>query len=136
MMTANGGDTGKARGARWSIACAALAGMIGVILGALGAHGPVGDAIRANGRLETWETAVFYNLVHAVVLLALPAVLPGRRCPWLCLLAGMTVFSGSLYLLALTNVTTFGAVAPVGGVLLIAGWLWIAIAALRGGPGL
>ncbi len=121
--------------ARKRTAAAGLAGAIGVVLGALGAHGPLEVMLRENGRIDVWETAVFYNLLHAAVLLALPAVLPAARGPWLCIGAGTTIFSGSLYLLAGMNVPVFGAVAPVGGVLLIAGWLWIAVAGLRRKPG-
>jgi uncharacterized membrane protein YgdD (TMEM256/DUF423 family) len=129
MNEGAGGERAPGRGA---IAIAGVAGMLGVILGALGAHGPVEVLVRENGRIEQWETAVFYHLLHAIVLLVLPAVLRGRRGPWFCLLAGTAVFSGSLYALALTGAGSLGAVTPFGGVLLIAGWLWIALAALRG----
>jgi len=54
--------------------------------------------------------------------------------PWWCFLAGIVSFSGSLYLLALTGVHWLGAVTPVGGVSLLAGWLWLAITATRSNP--
>jgi len=98
-----------------------------VALGAFGAHAL--DGVLTAGRLGTFETAVRYQLLHALALLilhharlsgALPVAAAQRIA--LSLLAGTVLFSGSLYALVATDVGAFGAVAPIGGVLLILGW--------------
>ena len=105
---------------------AALLGAAAVVLGAFGEHA-LASMVTAS-RLDTWSTAVDYHLAHAVVLLVLGLngrdmnKLWHRRSCWL-FLAGIAVFSGSLYLLVLTDTSVLGAVTPIGGVLLIAGWL-------------
>jgi uncharacterized membrane protein YgdD (TMEM256/DUF423 family) len=116
------------------IRIAALFGATGVILGAFGAH-----ALRARlepAQLASWTTGVHYQLFHAVALLALVlwSESSGRSLgptPWLFAL-GMLLFSGSIYALVLTPWRWFGPVTPIGGLLLIAGWLsllWTARAA-------
>jgi uncharacterized membrane protein YgdD (TMEM256/DUF423 family) len=101
-----------------------LAGL-GVVFGAFGAH-----ALKASlspKMLSTFETGVRYQMYSALGLLALAWAIsrwPERRvvpAAWL-LLAGTVVFSGSLYLLVLTGARWFGAITPIGGVALIAGW--------------
>jgi len=109
---------------------AALLGFLGVALGAFGAHG-LGDLLRRNGTLAIWEKAVFYHFIHTVVLLVLARLRPWQPGPWFCFLTGITVFSGSLYLLALTNARWLGAITPLGGASLLAGWLWLAICVAR-----
>lgn len=101
-------------------ASAAL-GLLGVALGAFGAHG-LEKVIDDPDRLATWDTAVFYHLVHAVMLylIAVGGIL--RRAAWLCMAAGVCVFSGSLYALVLSGITWLGAITPIGGVLLLLGW--------------
>ena len=112
---------------------AALAGFTGVALGAFGAHG-----LRARlspEMLAVFETGVRYQLVHAVALLALAGLvdrLNGRlitAAGWL-FLTGIVLFSGSLYLLALTGVTILGAITPLGGLAFLAGWACLAFAAI------
>ena len=76
--------------------------------------------IRNDGNLET---AVFYHLVHAVVLLVLSGWRPVPRAAYNLVLGGVIVFSGSLYLLALTDFKWFGAITPLGGLGMLAGWL-------------
>ena len=75
------------------------------------------------GTLAPWDTAVLYHLAHAVVLLVLAqrAVVP--RLPFALFGAGIVIFSGSLYTLALTNVKWLGAITPLGGLCLLGGWL-------------
>jgi uncharacterized membrane protein YgdD (TMEM256/DUF423 family) len=107
---------------------AALLGMLAVLLGAFGAHG-LKPVLSRHQTAAIWETAVFYHFIHAVVLLVLAGRPPCPRGPWLCFVFGIVVFSGSLYLLALTNQRWLGAVTPVGGISLAAGWLWLALAA-------
>ncbi len=76
---------------------------------------------------DVWNKAVFYQFVHAIALLVL-ASLPGasRTACWL-LVAGVVIFSGSLYVLALTNVKVLGAITPIGGLCFLAGWLWLIV---------
>jgi uncharacterized membrane protein YgdD (TMEM256/DUF423 family) len=92
----------------------------------------------ARGSLETWHTASLYHLVHAVALLGvalatLSGVAPGRALAraGTCWLAGTVLFSGSLYVLALGGPRWLGPITPVGGVLLIAGWILVAFAGRR-----
>lgn len=103
------------------ISVAALLAALAVGLGAFGAH-----ALKtrlAPDLLAVWTTASQYHLVHAVALVALAS---GRKEPglsWNVLLAGIVLFAGSLYLLALTGIRGLGAITPIGGVLLVAGWI-------------
>ncbi len=114
----------------------ALSGALAVILGAFGAH-----ALRARispELLDTFETGVRYQMYHALALLAVGFVI-SRSGPstllsaagWL-LIAGTLIFSGSLYLLALTNIKWLGAITPLGGVAFILGWLCFAFGLWRG----
>ena len=103
----------------------AIMGFLAVALGAFGAHGL--KAMReSNGQLGPWEKAAHYHLVHAVALVALSLSGRLRVWPWRLWLAGTVIFSGSLYVLALTNVKWLGAITPIGGTLLLAGWLALA----------
>jgi uncharacterized membrane protein YgdD (TMEM256/DUF423 family) len=107
-----------------------LLGATGVAAGAFGAHALDGRVTPA--RIAVWETAARYHLIHAVVLLVLlahPSVWPFRL-----LAAGTLVFATSLYLLVLLDLPVLGAVTPVGGVLLIAGWVTLAAALRARGP--
>jgi uncharacterized membrane protein YgdD (TMEM256/DUF423 family) len=112
----------------------ALLAFLGVALGAFGAH-----ALRERlspAMLQVWHTAVLYHLLHAVALFALGLFLQSARgaaAPlaaggWL-LTAGVVVFSGSLYALALSGVKVLGAITPIGGVLVLIGWAWLALKA-------
>ncbi len=99
----------------------AILAALGVALGAFGAH-----ALRATldeRHLGWWQTGVQYQMWHAVALVALAAVPLPRIGPAVVLLsAGTVLFSGSLYAMAITDVRWLGAVTPVGGLLMIAGW--------------
>ena len=97
-------------------------------LGAFGAHA-LADLLTKNGTLETWKTASHYHFVHALGLLVLG--LMGERAgkSWTFLAAGTVIFSGSLYVLALTNIKWLGAITPFGGVFMIIGWVCLAIRA-------
>ncbi len=105
---------------------AALLGLTGVALGAFGAHG-LEDILKANGRVDVWKTASIYQLFHAVALLALAAAGRADRLVTGLWVGGVLVFSGSLYLLALTNVTWLGMITPIGGLALMAGWVMLLI---------
>jgi uncharacterized membrane protein YgdD (TMEM256/DUF423 family) len=109
----------------------ALAGIVGVGLGAFGAHGLRGRL--SPEMLAVFETGVRYHMYHALALVATAALmgrLDGRfinAAGWL-FAAGIVLFSGSLYAVALTGVTIFGAITPIGGVAFLAGWACLAIA--------
>ena len=100
---------------------AACAGFLGVALGAFGAHG-LKTILTANGTLDIWQTAVLYHLIHAVAALWTSTRYPSVTWTWT---AGILIFSGSLYLLAVTNIRWLGAITPIGGLLFLAGWLMI-----------
>ena len=97
-------------------------GFLAVALGAFGAHG-LKDLLTRNDTLAVWQTAALYHLVHSVAMLALASREPLRAWAWRLFAAGVFIFSGSLYALALSNVKVLGAIAPIGGVCLLAGWL-------------
>jgi uncharacterized membrane protein YgdD (TMEM256/DUF423 family) len=102
-------------------AAAALVAAGGVALGAFGAHA-LKDTLVAAGKLQVWETAVLYHLVHAVAAFSV-GHRPGLQKACLCWLGGIFLFSGSLYWLALGGPRLLGPVTPLGGVLFMAGWL-------------
>lgn len=106
---------------------AAFSGFAAVALGAMGAHGPVHDTLLAAGKLESWETAVRYHLPHSMFLyvLALFVGAGGKLASWAwqCLFTGVLLFSGSIYLLAYFGWKWLGPVTPLGGLVLMAGWL-------------
>lgn len=93
---------------------------LAVGLGAFGAH-----ALKARlspDMLAIFETGVRYQVYHALALLLLASLRGPSKAAW-CFTAGIALFSGSLYILALTGVRKWGAVTPIGGVLFLAGWL-------------
>lgn len=121
------------------ILAGALAGALAVLLGAFGAHG-LKERLSADA-LAAYETGVRYQFYHALALL-LCAVLArqgveGTRAAAICWLAGMVLFSGSIYLLStravtgLSGVEWLGPITPLGGLLLTAGWILLAVAAGR-----
>lgn len=107
----------------------ALLGMLVVAIGAFGAHG-LREILITNGRLDVFETAVKYQFYHALALLIvgiLSEKLDGvwmKRATW-SFLGGVIIFSGSLYVLAITNISWLGAITPIGGVLMILGWVFM-----------
>lgn len=115
---------------------AAVLGVLGVGLGAFGAHG-----LRAKitpESLAVYQTGVQYHLIHTVAIV-LAALLTDRLAAtnWVLLagwffFAGIIVFSGSLYILAISGQRRWGAVTPIGGLLFLAGWALLAISALSG----
>jgi uncharacterized membrane protein YgdD (TMEM256/DUF423 family) len=128
--------------ARWQlfVSAGAVFGGLGVLAGAFGAHAL--EARLEAQALQTWDTAVFYQLVHALLLFATglwfklgytaPDVPPASlSVAAFALIAGMLLFCGSLYLLALGGPRALGPVTPLGGVAFVVGWLSLALAALR-----
>lgn len=99
----------------------AATGFLAVVLGAFGAHG-LRDLLGANGTTMIWEKAVFYHFIHAVMLFILAVRKPLPCVAWWSFLAGIVLFSGSLYLLAVTNRHWLGAITPFGGVSFLIGW--------------
>lgn len=119
-----------------SIAFAVSAGLTGVALGAFGAHA-LRATLEATARLDAWRTAVEYQLIHAAVLLALGLFLAtdadsprSRRLQRAADLfaAGIVLFSGSIYLLALGGPRWLGPITPLGGLCLLAGWATLGFA--------
>lgn len=120
----------KRRFHNWS-SIGALLGSLAVILGAFGAHA-FEARLALRETTDIFETAQRYHLAHAIVLLVISLLeRSGMRLRMAAhaFLWGITVFSGTLYVLALTGPRWLGAITPIGGVLLIVGWLLLAFAA-------
>ncbi|MFM9057751.1 MAG: DUF423 domain-containing protein [Planctomycetaceae bacterium] len=121
------------------VAAGGLCGAVAVITGAFGAHA-LKATLDATGQAANWETASRYALMHALALVTtgLVAALPGASrglrslaaAAW-CFALGTAVFSGSLWALALTGIRVLGAVVPIGGSLLVAGWALLATGGMR-----
>lgn len=110
----------------FALRVASVLGFLGVALGAFGAHA-LKELLITHGRVDDWKTATLYHLVHAVVIVALsrsPRV--SAAAVWL-FTTGIIIFSGSLYILCVTNVRWLGAITPIGGLCLLAGWLVLII---------
>ena len=103
----------------------AVFGFVAVALGAFGAHG-LQDLLIRNVRTATWDTAAHYHITHSVVMLLVATLQPFRCTAWWLMLAGVVIFSGTLYVFALTNLKWLVAITPFGGVSLLAGWLALA----------
>jgi len=120
---------------RWALALGAVAGLLAVMFGAFGAHG-LRNVVSERG-LEVFQTAVSYQMYHALALVIaslMPALGQGRRLLSIACgfwLAGILLFSGSLYLLVLTGTHWLGPVTPVGGVCFMVGWALLVAAALK-----
>jgi uncharacterized membrane protein YgdD (TMEM256/DUF423 family) len=119
--------------ARWIVAGCVL-GALAVALGAFGAHAWK-ETLEARGTLANWETAVRFQLVHALALVVFALFRerhPGKALPGWMFFLGATCFSGSLYLLCFGIAKSLmGPITPLGGVMLIGGWLAFAIDGLR-----
>ena len=115
-----------------AILLGSLNAMLAVILGAFGAHGLKGRL--TEDLLAVYQTGVQYHFYHALGMILIGIIawqIPGsvwlKWSTWL-MLTGIILFSGSLYLLALTNVRWLGMITPIGGVAFIASWLLLAVA--------
>ena len=108
---------------------AAVLCFLAVALGAFGAHA-LRSTLEGRGMVDVWNKAVFYHFIHAIALLVLALYGTINRGACLLLLIGILLFSGSLYLLALIPQARdwLGPVTPVGGLCLLAGWAWLALA--------
>lgn len=136
-------ETGSSVTTDRMLAISALLGVTAVALGAFGAHGlrsaivdAIVDPIDAGDRVRWWEAAASYHLAHALAS-GLAAWAHDRRASRAAIasamlfVVGTLVFAGSLYAMALGAPRWFGAITPIGGLSLMAGWIALAIAALR-----
>jgi uncharacterized membrane protein YgdD (TMEM256/DUF423 family) len=105
---------------------AALFCFLAVALGAFGAHA-LKSTLEQHSMVDVWNKAVLYHFIHALALFVLAMLMAEQRGPWWCLFAGILLFSGSLYLMALTNLRWMGAITPLGGLCFLAGWIWLMI---------
>src|SRR6266404_5883557 len=106
---------------------AAVLCLLAVALGAFGVHA-LRSTLESRGMVDVWNKAVFYQFIHAIALLVLALYGTINRGACLLLLVGIVLFSGSLYLLALTNLRWLGPVTPMGGLCFLAGWAWLFLA--------
>jgi len=104
---------------------AALSGAIGVLAGAFGAHA-LASRVDAKA-LQTWKTGAEYNLLHSTVLLCVATTTPQKKVSCVLFSSGIVLFSGSLYLLVLSGQKWLGAITPIGGLALTAGWIALAL---------
>lgn len=124
--------------ARWALVAGCLLGGLAVAAGAFGAHG-LKATLAATGQAENWETACRYAMYHALALVAVglfsaqqaPTATGPITAAGCCFLLGTLVFSGCLATLAVSGLRILGAIVPLGGLLLIAGWAMFAVAAAR-----
>jgi uncharacterized membrane protein YgdD (TMEM256/DUF423 family) len=120
---------------RQTLLIASFSGFLAVAIGAFGAHA-LKEVLLQNNRTDTFELAVRYHFYHTLVLLAIALFMNQFSSKWLavsalCILVGMVLFSGSLYLLALVNNTTFAIITPIGGVFLLTGWGFLFLSAFK-----
>ena len=103
---------------------------VAVALGAFGAHA-FRDLLQRQNTTDIWRTAVLYHFLHAIAIFVIALHGSISRGPAWLFAAGILIFSGSLYLLAVTNVRWLGAITPIGGLCFLAGWAWLVFAPAR-----
>lgn len=113
----------------------AFLGALSVMIGAFGAHA-LKNLLTANGRIDVFETAVKYQFYHSFALLIIGMMMMKFQHKFfdyagISFISGVIIFSGSLYILCITNVKWWGAVTPIGGLCMIAGWLFMAFALMK-----
>jgi len=101
-----------------------------VALGAFGAHA-LKDTLHSHNMADVWNKAVLYHFIHAIALFVLALFGTANRGAWWFLFAGIVLFSGSLYVMALSNLRWLGAITPFGGLCFLVGWGWLIIAPPR-----
>jgi uncharacterized membrane protein YgdD (TMEM256/DUF423 family) len=111
---------------RLAFRISAVFGFLAVALGAFGAHG-LERLLAATDPKGNWHTATLYHLAHAIVMLVLAARDPLPAWAWRFFAVGVLLFSGSLYLFAVTQTKWLIALTPAGGLCLLAGWLALAV---------
>lgn len=118
-----------------NIVLGAITALLAVALGAFGTHF-LESILEQNGRVGTWETAVSYHFYHSLAILIAGLLVQHftnrniQRAIY-CFISGIVFFSGSLYALSLTDIGFLGAITPIGGVLLILGWILLAFGATK-----
>ncbi len=117
------------------VSIGSFSALLGVALGAFGAHGLKSRV--APEMLTTWNTGVLYHLIHALALVLigiLCQLVPGvplvKTAGWF-IVAGTVLFSGSLYVLVLSDIRAFGLITPLGGISFLVGWFILALAVMR-----
>ena len=115
---------------RLAFQIAAVFSFLAVALGAFGAHG-LKPVLTTLGTMDVFETAVRYQFFHSLAMLVVSRIRPFPASAWWCFVLGIAVFSGSLYLLALTGIKWLGAITPIGGIAFLAGWLLLVLRAPR-----
>jgi uncharacterized membrane protein YgdD (TMEM256/DUF423 family) len=105
---------------------------LAVALGAFGAHS-LRSTIEGHGMMDVWNKAVLYHFLHAIALFVLALCGAANRGAWWLLFAGIFVFSGSLYMMALIPQARdwLGAITPLGGLCFLAGWAWLIVSPSR-----
>ncbi len=120
---------------RTFVSLGALLAGIAVALGAFGTHA-LRDRLTPKA-LETWHTAVQYHVIHALALIAVGLICAHASSKWVLrsgwlFVAGILIFGGTLYGYALTGVTAFAIITPLGGLCFILGWLMLALGTRKG----
>lgn len=120
---------------RLALIIGSLYGMLGVAIGAFGAHG-LKSLLEVNQRLNVFETAVKYQFYHAFALLIIGLIGEKIAKKWTrmavyAISSGVLIFSGSLYILSITNLGFWGMITPIGGLLLIIGWFCLFLGIVR-----
>ena len=110
-----------------NIRIAAALCFLAVALGAFGAHS-LKSTLELRGMVDVWNKAVLYHFIHAIALFVLALYGTANRGAWWLFFAGIFLFSGSLYAIALTNLRWLGAITPLGGLCFLAGWAWLFVA--------
>lgn len=102
--------------------------LLSVLIGAFGAHG-LKDILIKHSTLDTFQTAVRYQMFHSIAILfsglLIHLNLVESKLPLILFISGIIIFSGSLYILSITNIKWLGAITPIGGLLFIAGWIYL-----------
>ena len=106
---------------RFAFRISSIIGLLAIALGAFGAHG-LEKTLVANETVDIWDTAVSYHLPHAILLAILALSRPFPKAIWISMTLGVLIFSGTLYVLALTNIKWLGAITPIGGTLMMVAW--------------
>ena len=120
-----------------SIISGAIHGFLVVALGAFGAHAL--DNVLDDYGIGIWETAVQYQMFHALAIIAIGILMSPKlfgsikqlKIATICMNLGIVFFSGSLYILALSGIGILGAITPIGGVLFLAGWILLLVVTLK-----
>lgn len=110
-------------------------GVLSVVIGAFGAHA-LKNLLESSARTETFETAVKYQFYHALALILLGVLLFNLKHQLFnyagySFVIGTIIFSGSLYILSLTGIAKFGMITPIGGLFMIAGWIFLLVGVLK-----